>query len=207
MSALLAAGVQGFGLGAGLIIAIGAQNAFVLRQGLKRQHVTAIVITCALVDVVLMSAGVLGLGTLIAASRTLTLLATLGGAAFLIVYAVYALRAALEPGRLVVDTAQPAGPANGAVRTALAFSLLNPHVYLDTVVLVGSIGGQFAMPDRLAFLGGAICASFVWFCALGYGAALLAPLFARPMAWRVLDATIALVLFAIAASLLASLHA
>ncbi|MDF1718231.1 MAG: LysE/ArgO family amino acid transporter [Antarcticimicrobium sp.] len=193
--------LPGFALGFSLILAIGAQNAFVLRQGLRREHVLAVVLTCALSDAVLIAAGVAGMGGL---ARTLPWFAPLmryGGAAFLIGYGGLNLRAAWRGGS-GLTTGQGAGHAlPRTLAVVLALTWLNPHVYLDTVVLVGSIAAQY--DDRLAFGLGAVTASFTFFFALGYGARLLAPLLARPGAWRALDAAIGLTMWAIAAKLIA----
>ncbi len=195
--------IQGLGLGAGLIIAIGAQNAFVLRQGLRRQGVFLTALVCTLCDVLLIALGVAGLGSLISSQPILTAIAAWGGALFLFVYGLRAFLSALKPGRLEAEaTPSPASPRN-IVLTTLAVSLLNPHVYLDTVVLLGSIGGQFAGASRLSFGLGAATASSLWFFGLAYGAQRLGPLFRRPLAWRVLDVLIALVMWGIAASLVA----
>ncbi|WP_349364183.1 MAG: LysE/ArgO family amino acid transporter [Roseitalea porphyridii] len=204
---MLAVATNGFVLGATLIIAIGAQNAFILRQGLARRHVFILCLICALSDALLIAAGVAGLGTLIAGNPGLIMAVTIGGAAFLFVYAVLALRRATRPSALVA--AAPDGGAlslRAAIATCLAFTFLNPHVYLDTVVLLGSLSGRYEGAARAAFGGGAMAASFVWFFTLGYGARLLAPFFARPGAWRVLDLLIALIMAALAAGLLASLY-
>ncbi|WP_416896938.1 MAG: LysE/ArgO family amino acid transporter [Minwuia sp.] len=195
---------EGFLLGLSLILAIGAQNAFVLRQGLLRSHVLEIVLVCALADALLIGAGVLGLGALVVAWPGLVFWTTLGGAAFLIVYGLFALRRALRPGSL------EAGPdrtlsRRAAVATALAFTFLNPHVYLDTVVMLGGIAARHPEDARIAFWAGGAAASFVFFFSLGYGARFLQPVFARPAAWRVLDLLIALVMWAIAALLLSEL--
>lgn len=196
--------VSGFFLGLSLIIAIGAQNAFILRQGLLRQHVFVLCLICALSDAVLIAAGVAGLGTLIAASPRLILVVTIGGAAFLFAYAAIAFRRAWNP-----QAMQAAGRGEGSLRAAiaacLAFTFLNPHVYLDTVLLLGSLSAQFEGRARLAYGVGACIASFVWFFGLGYGARLLQPVFAKPAAWRVLDILIGLVMAAIGVSLLRSL--
>ena len=197
LPASLQAAVTGFLLGLGLIVAIGAQNAFVLRQGLLRRHVLVVTTLCALSDAVLIAAGVAGLGGLVARSPTLLTVATLGGAAFLLAYGLLAARRALRPARL---TAAEEGEAG--LGRAVAFTFLNPHVYLDTVVLVGSLSARYAGEARFAFALGAMTASFLWFYSLGFGARLLAPLFARPAAWRVLDGLIACVMVAIALSLL-----
>lgn len=197
--------ISGFFLGLSLIIAIGAQNAFILRQGLLRQHVFVLCLICALSDAVLIAAGVAGLGTLVSSSPTLITVVTIGGAAFLFSYAFIAFRRALRPQAL--HAAQGgAGDLKAAVAACLAFTFLNPHVYLDTVVLVGSLSAQFAGSDRLAYGVGAMVASFVWFFSLGYGARLLQPVFARPSAWRVLDILIGLVMAAIGLGLLSGLR-
>lgn len=194
----LAAGV-GFGLS--LIIAIGAQNAFVLRQGLRREHVFAVVAVCALSDVALIAVGVGGLGRLIQAAPWLLDTMTVGGSAFLIVYGSLAARRAWRPSSIDADVAGKPTSLRTALSTALALTWLNPHVYLDTVILLGSVAGSHG-DDRWWFGLGAAIGSIVWFTVLGYGARLLRPLLAKPAAWRVLDAFIALVMFAIAASLL-----
>ena len=194
--------VTGFLTSAALIIAIGAQNAFVLRQGLKREHVLPVVLVCALSDVLLIALGVAGVGALVQASPTLLALARWGGAAFLLAYGALAARRAMVGGRLTVQVDAPLG-LKAALATCLAFTYLNPHCWLDTVVLLGSISSRQTEAARPAFAAGAASASMVWFFALGYGARLLSPLFARPLAWRVLDGVIALVMASIAASLLA----
>lgn len=198
---MLIAYLKGLGMGAGLIMAIGAQNAFVLRQGLLRRHVFICALICALCDMVLISAGVAGMGSVIVAHPTLLAVAKWGGAAFL---AVYGIRSAIAAFRTDGMTAASGdvGSRAAAVAAALSFSLLNPHVYLDTVVLLGAIGGQQPDGGRLYFALGAMSASVLWFFSLSYGARLLAPLFARPVAWRVLDGIIAVVMWAIALSLL-----
>ncbi|MEN2989887.1 LysE/ArgO family amino acid transporter [Tistrella sp. BH-R2-4] len=194
--------IEGFALGAALIIAIGAQNAFVLRQGLIRAHVLPIVAFCALADAVLIVAGALGLGSLISGHERVLGVVSLAGAGFLITYGMMAARRAWKPGQLLPSEA-PAAPLLRTLATVAAVTLLNPHVYLDTVVLLGSISGRHPMPDRLWFVGGAALASITWFSALGYGARLLVPVFRRPAAWRVLDGIIALVMWLIGAKLIA----
>ncbi len=201
----MSAGLEGLLLGAGLIVAIGAQNAHVLRQGLARRHVALVVALCTLSDMSLIAAGVAGLGGLVAAHPDLILAISLGGALFLIVYALRALRAALDPGRLDAGGGAEAGAARASAVT-LALTWLNPHVYLDTVVLLGGLSSRFPPPERLDFALGAMAASLLWFVALGYGARLLAPLFARPMAWRILDLTVAAVMAWLAAKLLIGLR-
>ena len=189
MSAALSAAVTGATLGLTLIVAIGAQNAFVLRQGLRREHVGAIVAFCAAADALLMIAGVAGLAQLLGDRPALALWLTAGGAIFLAIYGLRALRRALKPAALQAAKGTAAITLPQALVQTAAFTLLNPHVYLDTVVLVGTVGAQMGQA-RWWFAGGAAGASVLWFTSLGYGARLLAPVFARPRAWQVLDALI-----------------
>ncbi|WP_378943511.1 LysE/ArgO family amino acid transporter [Mesorhizobium sp. ANAO-SY3R2] len=197
---VLSAALSGFLLGASLIIAIGAQNAFILRQGLLRQHVFVLCLICALSDALLIGLGVAGLGTLLAQSPTLIFVVTAGGALFLFSYAGIAFRRAMKP---EVLQAAKSGEVRlwPAVAACLAFTFLNPHVYLDTVVLLGGLSAAYEGQARLAYGLGAATASFVWFFGLGYGARLLEPVFARPAAWRVLDLLIGAVMAAIGLSL------
>ncbi|MET3134575.1 L-lysine exporter family protein LysE/ArgO [Oxalobacteraceae bacterium GrIS 1.11] len=190
---------KGMGLGASLIMAIGSQNAFLLRQGLQGRHVLACVCVCILCDVVLIGAGVAGMGRLITANPALLLWMKAAGAAFLLAYGARAARAAWRPA--VLHVGATARPASHVIATAFALSLLNPHVYLDTVILLGSIGGQQAGAGPLYFAAGAMLASALWFFSLGFGARFLAPLFARPRAWRVLDGAVAVLMWSIALSL------
>ncbi|WES31237.1 LysE/ArgO family amino acid transporter [Varunaivibrio sulfuroxidans] len=194
--------LEGFALGAGLIVAIGAQNAFVLRQGLKRRHVFAVATVCFLSDVVLIALGAGGMGTLVSSHQGLLVLASLGGGAFLIAYGYRSLRAAFHPGVLKAAVQNESPSLRATLATALALTYLNPHVYLDTVVLLGSVAGRHVGAERVAFALGASFASMVWFYTLGYGAGRLAPLFAKPISWRVLDGLIAIVMWTIAFSLL-----
>ena len=198
------AALSGFLLGATLIIAIGAQNAFVLRQGLLRRHILPICLVCAISDALLIAAGVAGLGTLVSANPTLLSVVTVGGAIFLLAYAFIAFRRAASGSSMALE-GQGTGSLRAALGTVLALTFLNPHVYLDTVVLLGSLSARFEGDARLAYGVGACLASFAWFFALGYGARLLAPLFARPSAWRVLDIGIGIVMTALALRLVASL--
>ena len=194
---LVNAALQGLGLGFGLIVAIGAQNAFVLRVGLVRRFVLPVVLFCALSDAILIVLGCAGLGSIIGAFPTALRAVAAAGALFLAWYGALALRRAIHPGRLQAGDGVPT-TLRGAMLTIVAFTWLNPHVYLDTVVLVGGISARFEGQDRVAFALGACLASLLWFTALGYGARLLAPIFARPAAWRVLDLLIAAVMFLIA---------
>jgi L-lysine exporter family protein LysE/ArgO len=193
--------VTGFLIGAGLIIAIGAQNAFVLRQGLTRRHVLPIVVVCAGSDAVLIVLGVGGLGSLVTASPLLLQVATWGGVVFLAAYGLLAFRRAFRTESLS-QRGHPPADLSAALAACLAFTFLNPHVYLDTVVLVGSVSGRFEGTARLIYAAGAITASILWFAALGYGARYLAPLFGRPESWRILDLVVAAVMWFLAASLI-----
>lgn len=198
---LFPAALSGFALGGSLIVAIGAQNAFILRQGLIRSHVFIVCLICAASDALLIAAGVAGLGTLVAQSPLLIAVVTLGGAAFLGSYSLMAFRRAWKPSGMVAGAPQGM-PLKAAVMTCLAFTFLNPHVYLDTVLLLGSLSAAYEGAARLAYGIGAAVASFVWFFGLGYGARYLAPLFARPSAWRILDLLIGLVMALLAIGLL-----
>lgn len=194
--------LQGLALGLGLIVAIGAQNAFVLRQGLRREHVGSVVLFCAAADAVLIGAGVLGMAQALGAHPHIARALALAGSVFLCLYGWQAMRRALQGQAL---TAQDAGAGlhwSGALAQAAAFTLLNPHVYLDTVLLVGGIGAQQPGALRPWFIAGASAASLFWFGLLGYGARWLAPFFARPRAWQLLDALIALTMWTLALLLL-----
>ncbi len=197
---MLTAIVAGFLLGGSLIIAIGAQNAFVLRQGLLKRHVFPLALFCAVSDATLILAGVAGFGQAIKAAPVLLEVVRWGGAGFLAWYAVTAFRRALSASAM-----EAAGSADLTLRAALlqcaAFTWLNPHVYLDTVVLVGGISTTFG-ENRWWYALGAATASFVWFFALAYGARLLTPLFRKPAAWRVLDTGIGCVMALLAVKIL-----
>jgi len=192
---------QGLLLSLGLIVAIGAQNAFVLRQGLRREHVGSVVAFCAVADAVLITAGVFGMAQALGDRPMLARGLALGGAVFLAVYGWRALQRARQISKLDV-TASGQGLSRGAaLAQAAAFTLLNPHVYLDTVLLVGSIGAQQPAPLQGWFAAGASTASLLWFSALGFGARWLAPWFARPRAWQVLDALIGMTMWVLSALL------
>lgn len=197
--------LRGFGLGASLIVAIGAQNAFVLRQGLQHAAPFLTALVCALCDAVLIVAGLLGAGALVNAHPALAQWAAGFGAVFLAWYGLRAWRAALHPGALAADPHAAVTDWRRVVATTLGFSLLNPHVYLDTVVLLGGIGAQYPAEMRASFGLGAALASFTWFFCLAFGAGKLAPLFARPAAWRVLDVLIGCTMWLLAGSLALSL--
>jgi L-lysine exporter family protein LysE/ArgO len=193
--------VQGLALSFGLIVAIGAQNAFVLRQGLRREHVGGVVLFCAAADAALIAAGVLGMAQALGKSPDLARALAFAGAAFLAVYGWQALRRARQAHRLATSAAGSSSSLAGAVAQAAAFTLLNPHVYLDTVLLVGSIGAQQPPALRGWFIAGAAGASLAWFSLLGYGARWLAPWFARPRAWQMLDGLIGATMFVLSALL------
>lgn len=194
--------VQGLTLSLGLIVAIGAQNAFVLRQGLRREHVGSVVLFCAIADAVLITAGVLGMAQALGERPNLARALALAGAAFLAVYGWRALRRARQPSELRASEGGTGLSLTAAVSQAAAFTLLNPHVYLDTVLLVGSIGAQQPTGLRVWFVAGACTASLLWFGLLGFGARWLAPWFAKPKAWQLLDGLIGLTMFALSALLL-----
>lgn len=193
---------QGLFLSLGLIVAIGAQNAFVLRQGIRREHVSSVVMFCALADVVLITAGVMGMARALGESPGLERALTLAGATFLFVYGWQALQRARRPQHMLASSGGTGIGRGTALAQAAAFTLLNPHVYLDTVVLVGSIGAQQPMALRGWFVAGACTASLLWFGSLGFGARWLAPWFARPRAWQVLDGLIVVTMWVPAALLL-----
>ena len=198
---MLLAVLSGFVTGSSLIIAIGAQNAFVLRQGLRRRHVTLVVAVCAVSDLLLILAGVAGIGTIVERAPVVLAVVRWAGAAFLLGYGLLAVRRAVRGGRLEAAEDRPLS-ATAVLAAALAFTWLNPHVYLDTVLLVGSIASAHGDPGRWWFAVGASAASITWFTALGFGARVLTPVFRRPSAWRVLDAGIAVVMLGLAAALL-----
>lgn len=201
MSPLFLALLAGFGLSASLIVAIGAQNLFVLRQGLQRRHVGPIVLFCSAADALLILLGTAGASVMLAAIPGLALVLSIGGALFLAWYGLTALRRMARGETLDVTGTAPVSLHKALIATA-GFTFLNPHVYLDTVVLMGAAASARPADLRPAFAIGAISASFCWFTAIGYGARLLRPIFARPQAWRILDAMIGLTMLSLAASLL-----
>jgi L-lysine exporter family protein LysE/ArgO len=194
--------ITGFASGLALILPIGAQNTFVLRQGLKRQHVGLIVLICIVCDTLLVAAGVAGLGAVMGSTPWLLNLLRYGGAAFLLFYAFLAARRALRPSATTDTQTNSSLTATAAAVTTLGFTLLNPHVYLDTVLLLGALGGREPEGLRPAFVAGSASAAAVWFTGLGYGARLLTPLFAKPLTWRLLDGVVAVVMFTLALTLL-----
>jgi len=199
---MLAFILKGMGMSAGLIMAIGSQNAHVLRMGLRKQHVGLTVMICIVCEALLISAGVAGIGGLINSQPVLLALARWGGAAFLIWYGVRSLRAASSKQSLVAEDGELSMTAGKAALAVLGVTLLNPHVYLDTVVLLGAIGGQQPGDGKYWFAVGAVLNAIIWYLALGFGARLLAPVFAKPVAWRVLDSLIGVVMLLLALNLL-----
>ncbi len=185
----------GLGTGLALIVAIGAQNAFVLRQGIRGEHIGAIVAVCAISDAVLIAAGVFGTGALLTAAPAAVVVLRYVGAAFLVTYGVMAARRILKPQALVSAEPGPSGAGRSglaaALATVLALTWLNPHVYLDTVLLLGSVANAQGPGLQWWFGAGAMLGSILWFCSLGFGAKMLRGFFARPASWRILDGGIA----------------
>ncbi len=198
---VLLATAAGFGTGLSLIVAIGAQNAFVLRQGIRRDAVLLVVAICAASDAVLIALGVAGVGTVVRAQPVALTAVRVAGGAFLVCYGALAVRRVFRPAAMTVD-GMPAGSRRRAVLTCLTMTWLNPHVYLDTVLLVGSVAATHGAL-RWDFGLGAVLASVCWFAALGFGARLLGGFFARPSAWRLLDGLVAATMVTIGVSLLA----
>ena len=193
--------LTGFATGLALIVAIGSQNAYVLRQGIRKEHVLPLVLFCAGADALLILAGIGGAGAVLRDSPTLMAVARYGGAAFLVGYGLLAARRAWQGGHM--DLGKTTTTTLGtALAACFGFTFLNPHVYLDTVVLLGAVANQRSEAGRWVFGAGACTASVVWFTALGFGARLLGPLFETTTAWRVLDSVIAVVMLTLAATLL-----
>ncbi|AZL58396.1 amino acid transporter [Tabrizicola piscis] len=197
---MLEAAVQGYLVAVSLILAIGAQNAFVLRQGLRREHVAAVVAVCATSDAVLIAAGVAGFGALSGAVPWFGEAMRWLGVGFLLVYGALRFRAAAKGGEALKPSQATAAPLRQVLATCLLLTWANPHVYLDTVVLLGSISAQYA-PYQVSFAIAAMFGSFSFFAALGFGARLLAPIFARPAAWVWLEIGVGCTMWAIAAAL------
>jgi len=194
---------KGLTIGFSLIIAIGAQNAFVLKQAILKKHLFLMAITCSLIDSILIIAGVNGIGTIITSNSLFIEISRWGGAIFLFYYGVRSFQSSFKKRRsLDIEDEPIALSFKKAILTLLAVSLLNPHTYLDACVLMGSIGTNFLNDERLSFTIGAISASFIWFFSLSYGAKFLQPIFAKPIAWRILDFLIGCIMFLIALSFL-----
>jgi L-lysine exporter family protein LysE/ArgO len=191
--------LQGFGLGASMIIPIGAQNAYVLNQGIKRNHHLTTATICSVLDVLFISLGIFGGGALLAQNETLLHMVTIGGISFLLLYGSLSLRSALKSrsndGKAINAGVKKKG---AVVAGALAVTVLNPHLYLDTVVILGSIGGQYSGYDRILFATGTIMASFVWFYSLSLAAAKMSHILSRPKVQKGIDIMVAIVMYAIA---------
>lgn len=194
--------LQGFGLGASLIMAIGAQNAHVLRTGVRGRHVLPTIATCIVIDIVLIALGMSGLGALVEASPALLALARYGGAAFLVWYGLRCWSSSLRGGAAIALGADAQAQTLGAALAAvMAISLLNPHLYLDTVVLLGAVGSSLAAGERTSFALGAMTASVLWFTALGLGARRFSAILARPAVWRAIEALTGTMMLVLAAML------
>lgn len=193
--------LQGFSLGAGMIIPIGAQNAYVLNQGIRRQHHLTTATLCSMLDVLFICLGVFGGGALLAQNEALLTTVTVGGIAFLSYYGYLSLKSALSNNAEKLETDNSKTGRRAVIMGALAVTVLNPHVYLDTVVVLGSIGGQFNGLERISFALGTMAASITWFYGLAAGAAKAAPLLSRPKVQKGIDLFVALVMFVIAVSL------
>ena len=192
--------LQGFGISAGLIMAIGAQNVFVLSQGIRRQYQWLVPFICSTCDCVLILLGAFGIGTLIASDPLLSRLAGWGGAAFLFVYGARSLLAVFK--KQALEKREPVRiTLKSVVLTTFALTLLNPHVYLDTLVLIGSISGQFSGEKKVLFVIGACSASIVWFFSLSLAGSLMRPMFEKPVVWKILDGCIGVIMWGIAFSI------
>lgn len=189
---------HGFGLGLSLIVAIGAQNSYVLKKGILKSNVFTTAITCALIDVILIILGILGLGSIINKNKTFMILATLFGVLFLSYYGITSIMKAINRSEsFIVEENKENDSLKKTILSILALSLLNPHVYLDTVILIGSIGSKYPINQRLDFLIGTCLASFVWFFGLAYGARILIPLFKKEITWKILDILIGITMLLI----------
>jgi len=197
--------LEGFGLGMGLIVAIGAQNMFVLRQGLRRKYMFVTALICSVSDAVLILFGIYGFGAIVVRYPELITALTWGGASIVFFYGIISFRSSFSSISYHEDSPEPNLSWQKTVLTTLAFTWLNPHVYLDTVVLVGSIGVQYEDVTRFLFAIGAMSASIIWFFGLVYGAARLAPLFRNPLTWRILDSIVGIVMWLISYSLIAKI--
>jgi len=195
--------LKGFSVTLSLIFAIGAQNAFVLKQGLKKEHVLPIICICILIDIILIGSGVFGIGYFVSKSPLLMKIIAVIGIVFLSGYALICLRSAFKGEHMDIENDKSKKTLKEVVTLVLVFSLLNPHTYLDTILLIGGIGASYAhINDKLLFLLGSVSASIVWFIALGFGSRVLIPIFKKNITWKILDILIAILMFTIAYSLL-----
>lgn len=190
---------QGFGISFGLIVAIGAQNSYVIKKGILKENVFAVALTCFLIDVTLVTLGTLGLGSIIGSNRLFLILSTVFGVLFLTYYGISSiLRAIKNSEALTIEEGNDSSTLKKTLLTLLALSLLNPHVYLDTVILIGSVGSKYAAYQKLDFLIGTYSASFIWFFGLAYGARILIPIFKKEITWKILDVFIGITMLTIA---------
>ena len=194
--------LNGLALSAGLIIAIGAQNAFLLNRALRDQHQYAIALFCSLTDATLICLGIFGMGALVQAQPDLLLWISCAGSVFLFIYGALAFKSAVSGHTINIEDSSSEYSLTKAITVAASVSLLNPHCYLDTMVLVGGISSQYVGSEKLWFGLGAVSASFMWFFSLAWGAKWLMPLFKNPSAWRVLDGLIGIMMWGIAAGLI-----
>ena len=194
-------GIEGFALSIGLILAIGPQNIFVVRQGLLRSHIFVVCLVCSLSDALLIIVGVLGLGSILAGIEGADFLISIAAALFIASYGVMRIRSSMNPVGMSISDEKAQGLAS-TILTLLAFTFLNPHVYLDTVILIGGASSRYSVDDRFTFAFGASLASFLFFFALGYGARRLASVLDKPDAWKFIDRGIACVMFGIAGSIM-----
>lgn len=201
----MSAFLSGMGIGAGLIIAIGAQNAFVLAQGLRKHHHISVALVCALCDTVFITIGVAGLGAIVSENPLWSTIMAWGGAAFLFWYGLCSFRALFSDHSLKHEKAKNRG-FKEVLMITLALTLLNPHVYIDTIVLLGGIAAQYSDDQRPFFGMGAILSSFLWFATISLGAAWLSPYLARPITWKILDLLTGVVMWVVAISLLVNLY-
>lgn len=193
---------SGLGTGLGLIVAIGSQNAYVLKQGLLRNHPFIIALLCSTIDAIMIILGIGGLGLVITSHHLLLDIARYGGALFLFVYGAISFKGVFKNEKLDIGDPKRKTGLKNTILTLLALSLLNPHLYLDTCVLIGTIGAHFKGIEKQCFTIGAVSASFIWFFSLSYGAKLLVPLFEKPTAWKILDLLVALIMWSIAGFLI-----
>ena len=198
---MLDSALEGFALSIGLILALGPQNVFVMRQGLMRSHVFAVCLACSVFDALLITAGVLGVGSILAGIEGAEFMIAIGASIFLISYGLLRIKSAISP---VGMSTEGEGESDLAptIAAAAAFTFLNPHVYVDTLLLIGGTSSRYLGDDRLAFGIGAATASFVFFFSLGYGARSLSEVLNKPKAWRYIDLSIACIMFVIAAAIM-----
>ena len=198
---MLGSALEGFALSIGLILALGPQNVFVMRQGLIRSHVFAVCLACSFFDAVLITAGVLGMGSILSRIEGAEFIIAVGASIFLVSYGLLRIKSAMNPLGMTTE-GEGENELAPTIAAAAAFTFLNPHVYVDTLLLIGGTSSRYAGDERLAFGIGAATASFVFFFSLGYGARSLSEALNKPEVWRYIDLSIAAVMFIIAAGIL-----